>query len=295
MGETTGKGMRRRTLRGRPAARAALGVILAFAALAAWGEATHAWHAARGGTAPWAKVDLMSAYRAPAWGGPWLGTDGLGRDVAQRLIQGTRIAFRVGLLTAALAVPLGLLLGCLAGYFGGRTDDAVVALYSAVAAIPGVLLILAIALLAGKGLWGICLGVGLTTWVGLCRLARAETLRQRALPYVEAARVAGLSCGRILFRHILPNVTHLAVITFTLRFPAAIGTEVLLSYLGVGVQDEPSWGLMIQSARLRLWDGVWWELASVTAAIFLLTLAFNILGDALRDALDPRRATAAPA
>jgi peptide/nickel transport system permease protein len=217
-----------------------------------------------------------------------LGTDGLGRDVLQRLIQGTRIAFRVGIVTSLIAIPIGVLLGCLAGYFGGRVDDVVVWIYSTFASIPGLLFILAIAMVVGQDLLGVYLGIGLTTWVGLCRLIRGEVIKHKERPYVQAARVLGLGSGRIMFRHILPNVFHIVIVTFTIRFPAAVGTEVILSFLGIGVKGEPSWGVMISNARLQLWQGIWWEMTFVTLAIFFLVLSFNILGDALRDALDPR-------
>jgi peptide/nickel transport system permease protein len=154
--------------------------------------------------------------------------------------------------------------------------------------MPGLLFILAIAMVVGKGLLGIYLGIGLTTWVGLCRLVRGEVIKHKGQTYVQAARALGLGSGRIIFRHILPNIMHVIIVTFTLRFPAAVGTEVFMSFLGIGVQGEPSWGLMINSARMRLWQGMWWEMTFVTLAVFLLVLAFNLLGDALRDALDPR-------
>ena len=220
-----------------------------------------------------------------------MGTDALGRDVMQRLIQGTRIAYKVGIITSLIAIPIGVFFGCLAGYFGGRVDDFVVWLYSTVASIPGLLFILAIAMVVGKGLLGIYLGIGLTTWVGLCRLIRGEVMKHKEQAYVQAARALGLSWPRILFRHILPNVFHVIIVTFTLRFPAAVSTEVIMSFLGIGVATEPSWGLMINNARMRLWQGVWWEMTFVTLAIFGLVLAFNLLGDALRDALDPRLRT----
>ncbi len=220
-----------------------------------------------------------------------LGTDNLGRDVLQRAVQGARIAFQVGIITACIAMPIGILLGSLAGYFGGRVDDAIVWIYTTFSSVPGILFILAIALVVGKGLTGVYVGIGLTTWVGLCRLVRGEVMKHKARPYVQAARALGFGPARVMFRHILPNVAHLAIISFSLRFPAAISTEVFMSFLGIGVQGEPSWGIMISNARLRLWQGAWWEMATVTAAIFFVVLAFNLLGDALRDALDPRLRT----
>jgi peptide/nickel transport system permease protein len=216
-----------------------------------------------------------------------LGSDNLGRDVAQRLIQGTRIAFHVGIVTSLIAIPLGVLLGCLGGYFGGRMDSLVVWLSATVASMPGLLFILAVAMVAGKGLMGIYLGIGLTTWVSVCRNVRAEVIKHRGRTYVLAAEVLGYSSARIMFRHILPNVSHIILIAFSIRFPASVATEVFISFLGIGVQSEPSWGIMINNARLRLWQGVWWEMTFVTCSIFFLVLAFNQLADALRDMLDP--------
>ena len=216
-----------------------------------------------------------------------LGSDNLGRDVGQRLIQGTRIAFHVGIVTSLIAIPLGVVLGCLGGYFGGRMDSLVVWLSATVASMPGLLFILAVAMVVGKGLTGIYLGIGLTTWVSVCRNVRAEVIKHRGRTYVLAADVLGYSPSRIMFRHILPNVSHIILIAFSIRFPAAVATEVFISFLGIGVQNEPSWGIMINNARLRLWQGVWWEMTFVTCAIFFLVLAFNQLADALRDMLDP--------
>jgi peptide/nickel transport system permease protein len=216
-----------------------------------------------------------------------LGSDNLGRDVLQRLVQGTRIAFHVGIITSLIAIPLGVLLGCLGGYFGGRADSIVVWLCATVASMPGLLFILAIAMVVGQGLLGVYLGIGLTTWVSVCRNVRAEVIKHRGRAYVQAAQVLGYSHARIMFRHILPNVTHIILIAFSIRFPASVATEVFISFLGIGVQGEPSWGIMINNARLRLWQGVWWEMTFVTLAIFALVLAFNHLADALRDLLDP--------
>ena len=216
-----------------------------------------------------------------------MGTDNLGRDVALRLVQGARIAFHVGIMTSLIAIPLGVLLGALGGYFGGKTDSLVVWLCATVASMPGLLFILAISLVVGRGLAGIYIGIGLTTWVGICRTVRAEVLKHRDRAYVQSARVLGYSHVRILFRHILPNVAHIILIQLSIRFPAAVSTEVFISFLGIGVQGEPSWGVMINNARLRLWQGVWWEMAFSTLAIFVLVLSFNNLADWLRDRLDP--------
>jgi peptide/nickel transport system permease protein len=225
-------------------------------------------------------------YQAPSWAHP-MGTDNLGRDVAQRLVQGARIAFHVGIMTSLIAIPLGVILGLLGGYFGGKVDSVVVWLCATVASMPGLLFILAISMVVGQGLLGIYMGIGLTTWVGVCRTIRAEVMKHRDRAYVQAARVLGYSHFRIMFRHILPNVAHIILIQFSIRFPGAVATEVFISFLGIGVQGEPSWGIMINNARLRLWQGIWWEMTFVTLAIFTLVLVFNHLADELRDLLDP--------
>lgn len=216
-----------------------------------------------------------------------LGTDNLGRDVALRLVQGARIAFHVGIMTSLIAIPLGVVLGLLGGYFGGKTDSLVVWLCATVASMPGLLFILAISLVVGQGLLGVYLGIGFTTWVGVCRTIRAEVMKHRDRAYVQAAKTLGYSHVRIMFRHILPNVAHIVLIQFSIRFPSAVATEVFISFLGIGVQGEPSWGIMINNARLRLWQGVWWEMTFTTLAIFALVLVFNHLADYLRDRLDP--------
>lgn len=271
-------------------AMACLVIVVFYTGLALYGESVYRWHQWKDITPSYSQPNLEEQFLPPG-PGHLMGTDALGRDVLQRIVQGTRIAFLVGIVTSLIAIPIGVALGCIAGYFGGKVDDFVVWLYSTVAAMPGLLFILAIAMVVGKGLLGVYLGIGLTTWVGLCRLIRGEVIKHKARPYVTAARALGLGHFRIIFKHILPNVFHVVIVTFTLRFPAAISTEVFMSFLGIGVQGEPSWGIMISNARLRLWHGVWWEMTFVTLAIFFIVLAFNLLGDALRDALDPRLKT----
>jgi len=296
-------------LRKRKLVMICLWLVVLYTILAAYGEGVYRYCRWRDITPAYQAQNLSEQYMEPGFvrvfhgqrdsGRNFLrevfyhpcGTDGLGRDVFMRLVQGTRIAFQVGIITSLIAIPIGVILGCIAGYFGGRVDDFIVWLYSTFASIPGLLFILAIAMVVGRGLLGVYLGIGLTTWVGLCRLIRGEVIKHKSRPYVLAARALGLGPMRIIFRHILPNVFHVVIVTFTLRFPAAISTEVFMSFLGIGVMGEPSWGVMISNARLRLWYGVWWEMAFVTLAIFGIVLAFNLLGDALRDALDPRLKT----
>ena len=263
-----------------------LAVLALYAAAALFGEVQYRVAQARDVTAAYNAVDTLERYRPPS-AAHWLGTDNLGRDVGLRLVQGTRIAFYVGILTSLIAIPLGVVLGLLGGYFGGKTDSFVVWLCATVASMPGLLFILAISLVVGKGLPGVIVGIGLTTWVGVCRTIRAEVMKHRERAYVQAARVLGYSHARIMFRHILPNVAHVILIQLSIRFPSAVSTEVFISFLGIGVQGEPSWGVMINNARTRLWQGVWWEMTFTTLAIFLLVLVFNHLADHLRDRLDP--------
>ena len=236
----------------------------------------------------------------------WLGTTSSGKSVLLRAFHGTKVAFVVGTCGAALAVLIGTTLGLVAGWFGKWVDEAVVYVYSTLASIPYLLLMLALAFVVrqgpaadwyrsfwfsdylGLGLLNIVLVIGLTSWVTLCRLIRAEVKKVRELEYVQAAKALGMSNTRILLVHVLPNVMHLVIINFSLTFVTAIKSEVILTFLGVGVDKEPSWGQMIADARAELMQGVWWPLAVAGLALFVLTLAVNYAGDALRDALDPK-------
>ena len=261
-------------------------VLALYTVTALFGEVQYRLADAQDRVAAYNVVDADHRYEPPSVR-HWMGTDNLGRDVGLRLVQGTRIAFHVGIVTSLIAIPLGVLLGLLGGYFGGKTDSLVVWLCATVASMPGLLFILAISLVVGQGLAGIYLGIGLTTWVGTCRIIRAEVMKHRDRAYVQAAKTLGYSPVRIMFRHILPNVAHLILVQFSLRFPSAVATEVFISFLGIGVQGEPSWGVMINNARTRLWQGVWWEMTFTTLAIFFLVLSFNHIADYLRDRLDP--------
>jgi peptide/nickel transport system permease protein len=240
--------------------------------------------------APGYAEQIGDAYAAPSWSHPF-GLDVLGRSVWERLVQGSRVALIVGFFSTVIAIPLGTVLGLVAGYFRGWIDAFVVWLYSTLDAIPTILLLLALALVlpTGKGLATVCIALGVTSWVSTCRFVRGEVIRQKELDYIRAARSIGATDARILFVHLLPNVLHLVLVQASLVFVYSIKSEVILSYLGVGVQNFPSWGVMIDDARLELVGrGVWWQFAAATAALFVLVLAFNLFNDALKDALDPK-------
>lgn len=234
----------------------------------------------------WAKE--VGASNLPPSSEHWFGTDIFGRDVLAKVIRGTQIAMSVGLVTSLIAIPIGVILGALAGYFGGWVDDVITWLYTTFSSIPNIMLLISITMILGKGIFAVYIALGATSWVTLCRLIRGEVMKHKEREYVQAAGAIGGGHFRKLFLHILPNVTHIVIINTSLQFQFAIKSEVILSYLGLGVQGEPSWGTMIDDAKLELSRGVWWQLAGATLAMFLVVLAFNLLGDALRDSLDPK-------
>ena len=225
-----------------------------------------------------------------------LGTDALGRSVLEKTLLSAHVSMTVGFMANVIAVPLGILLGALAGYFGRRLDDIIVWFYTTLASIPGIVLLIALKfafadkkLFAGtffqidfSGMAGVYLALGLISWISTCRLVRAETMKLKQLDYVLAARACGRSGFSILLRHIVPNVLHIGIINFSLGFVGAIGAEVILSFLNLGVQDLPSWGKMINDARMDLVVGRWWQLTSAVSAMFIIVLAWNIFGDRVR-------------
>jgi peptide/nickel transport system permease protein len=218
----------------------------------------------------------------------WLGTDILGRDVLLQALRGARVALLVGGLTSLIAIPLALLFGVAAGYRGGRVDDVVFFVISTLASMPGLLLLIALIMALGRGPLQVCVALGVTGWVSFARLSRGETLKLRELDYVQAARALGVSELRIVLRHIVPNLMHLVVITFVLMFSGLVLSEAVLSWLGLGI--DGSWGQMIDQARDELSRDpiIWWNLSAASAALFGLILAVNLVGDAVRDILDPR-------
>ena len=221
----------------------------------------------------------------------YLGTDSTGEDVLYQSVKGVRTALIIGLFTTLLVIPLAIVMGLCAGYYRGWVDDTIQFLYTMLNSIPDILLLVALMMILGRGLPQVCFALAITSWVGLCRLLRGETLKLRELDYVQAGRALGLSDLRILWQHILPNVMHVVVIAFVLRFSGLVMSEVILSYLGIGVTPgTASWGTMIDGARLELARDptIWWNLTGAFTFMFVLVLAFNFFGDTLRDALDPR-------
>ena len=236
----------------------------------------------------YATVDNSIAYQAPS-AQHWFGTDLFGRDVLARAAHGTITSLIVGIAGSALSMLIGTLLGALAGYFGGKIDELIVWFYTTIDTIPYILLVVAFSFVAGPGLGTLCLAIGLTSWIRHCRVVRSEFLKQRDREYVQGAHALGAGHLRRIFLHILPNTFHLILINFSLGFITAVKSEVILSYLGLGVKPgTPSWGMMISDAKLELSREVWWGLAAATIFMFFLVLAFTLFNDALRDALDPK-------
>ena len=229
------------------------------------------------------------SYEAPALSfAKIFGTDIFGRSILFKILAGTQTAMTIGFIVTGISLPIGIALGALAGYYGGRVDTVIVWLYSVISSVPSILLIVGISYVLEKGIAAICIALGAVSWVGLCRLIRGEVLKHRNREYVLAVRLLGAGDATIIFRHILPNVIHLAIVTASLLILSAIKSEVILTFLGVGIQDGSSWGTMITDATGELVTGIWWPLAGVTTSMFLIIYALNVAGDALRDALDPK-------
>jgi peptide/nickel transport system permease protein len=225
------------------------------------------------------------------------GTDIFGLSVFRKMLYGAKISITVALSASIISIFIGVPLGAIAGYFRGLVDEAIVWVYSTLSSVPYILLILAFAVvlhdrtIAGYKLAGITsvyLAIGLTSWVDLCRLIRGEVIKHKEREYVLAAKSYGCTSTRIIFRHLLPNVFHIVIIVFSLQFVSFIHAEIILSFLGLGEADRPSWGAMINDARIELARGVWWQMVAATIAVFFISLALNIFGDALRDSLDPK-------
>ncbi len=219
----------------------------------------------------------------------WMGTDRSGRDVYARLVKGGQVSLAAGFAAVAIIMTIGVVLGAAAGFFGGWVDAAIMRFTDILLAIPLILLLITAAALFAPGLRTTIVVIGLASWPGAARLVRGQILALKEQEYVTAARAVGASSLRIVVRHLFPNALAIIIVEATLWLSYAILLEASLSYLGLGVQiPTPSWGNMLQDGQRELLYGAWWLTLFPGLAIFLTVLAFNLMGDGLRDAFDPR-------
>ena len=239
---------------------------------------------------PSALGDPVQSRYLPPSSEHWMGTDLLGRDLFSRVVEGSRISLAVGVLTVALHLLLGVCVGGIAGYAGGRLDSILMRLTDLLLAFPRIFLLLAIVGLFRPSSWMIILVLGATGWMGVARVMRGEVLRIRGMEWIDAARALGIPRWRILLRHVLPMATSILVAQAALRVGNVILTESFLSFLGLGIVDpNVSWGMLIRGGRATLL-GAWWVSTFPGLAILLTVVAYNLLGDGLRDAYDPKLA-----
>lgn len=243
--------------------------------------------------APWISpyeptaIDLRNVLAAPSWQHP-LGTDQLGRDILSRMIWGSRISLKVGFVSTGIAIIIGALLGAVAGYFGRRVDALIMRIVDIMLCFPTFFLILAVIAFLEPSIWNIMLIIGLTNWMGITRLVRADFITLKERDFVKAARVIGAGNWRIIFIHILPNAMASLLVAATFGVAGAILTESALSFLGIGVQPPtPSWGNILTDGKDNI-DIAWWLSLFPGLAILVTVLGYNLLGEGIRDSLDPR-------
>lgn len=268
-------------LREDRAGMAGLAIVGLFLALsiAVWlGLAGQNWSAADGGR--WEAASLQH----------WFGTNVLGQDIFQRAVYSVRTAFEIGLAVALLSTALGAVLGALAGWYShGWVDGAVLWLMGVLDSIPFYLFVAAVAYALQGEPWAMHVAMIATFWTATGRLVRAEVMKLKTLEFVLAARAIGLPGPLILARHVLPNTPHILLVQATIAFVAAIKTEVILSFLGLGVQDGVSWGLMLAESTQEVLAGHFNNFLAASLLLFALLMGFNLLSDALQDAFDPRQ------
>jgi peptide/nickel transport system permease protein len=234
-----------------------------------------------------AAQDLASRLEAPSLAHPF-GLDELGRDILARILSGAQISLLVGLAVVSVSSVLGMLVGSVAGYFGGRVDDVISRIIDVLMAFPGILLAIALVAVLGPSLTNVVIALSVIGWVGYARLVRGQALRAREFDFVQAARALGAGSRRIVIRHILPTALPAVVVQATLGMAGAIIAEASLSFLGLGVQPPtPSWGTMLDAGRSHLFDAPHLTIFP-GLAIAVLVLGFNFLGDGLRDRVDPK-------
>jgi len=237
--------------------------------------------------------DLAARLKPPAWmdgsiQGRFLGTDRLGRDIFSRIIYGARVSICVGLLSVSVSVAVGSSLGIVAAYYGGRVDDVLCRFSDLLMAFPFLIFTIFAMAVLGPGFWNLVVALTFKGWVEFFRLVRGETLSEKSKEYVEAARALGRSNGAIMASEILPNVVHSIIVLGTLRMGYFIITEATLSFLGIGIPPEiPAWGSMVAGGRSHMMTA-WWISTMPGLALVALVLAINLLGEGLRDILDPR-------
>lgn len=218
----------------------------------------------------------------------WLGTDKLGRDILSRLIYGARVSLSVGLVCEAIAVPIGVTLGALAGYYGGKVDAVISRIMEILGSFPFIIFAICVMFILGNGIMNVFIALGVIGWLGHARQIRAQVMQLKEMEYVEAAKASGASDMKIIFKHLLPNCLSTIIVVTTLDIPGDIMYESTLSFIGLGVQPpQASWGSMINEAKGLIRRAPTFSLFP-GLAIMILVVAFNILGDGLRDALDPK-------
>jgi ABC-type dipeptide/oligopeptide/nickel transport system permease subunit len=270
-----------RQLRRDRAGLTALAVVLAY--LAAAGGVWLGWWATDWGMLQGGKWEPVSASH-------WFGTNIIGQDIFSRALYSTSVAFEVGLVVALAATVLGAVAGAAAGYFAGSwLDEVLLWAMGVLDAIPFYLFVAAVAFALQDSPYAMQVGMIATFWIGTARLIRGEVMKLRGIEYVEAARAIGLPSIAIIARHVLPNTSHILLVQASIAFVGAIKTEVILSFLGIGIRDGVSWGLMIEESTKEVLAGFYNNFLAASLLMFGLVMAFNAFADALQDALDPRK------